>query len=128
MECNNHLYGIRKTDMDDTKVSGLILIGLIDIPIEEQGIRSVLANPQYRINLYCMKYNDMEDAKKFLEGRQKKNGGTKKIVEDRIERATYHQNEIKSYRTSSRMSSLSRNGRKAPLSVLMGSWPTLLSK
>ena len=44
-----------------------------------------------------MQYNDMEDAKKFLEGRQKKSVETKKIIEDSIEKPEHDQNEIESY-------------------------------
>ena len=95
VEYNHHLYDITKAYMDDSKVSGLI--GLIDIPIGEQGLRDLLAMPQYRISTYCMKYDDLEDAKKLLEGRMKRSGETQEIIQDRIKKARHDQNELESY-------------------------------
>ena len=95
VEYNNHLYGIRKADLDDIKKRGLV--GLIDIPIGEQGLRSLLAKPHYHINPYCIKYDTIEDAKKFLLGRQKKSGESKKMTKERIKKALVDQHIIESY-------------------------------
>ena len=95
VEYNNHLYGIRKADLDDTKKRGLV--GLTDIPIGEQGLRSLLAIPHYDINPYCIKYNKIDDAKMFLFGRKKKSGESKKMIEERIKKTQDDQHLIESY-------------------------------